>query len=63
MTSITLPVILISIFDFVQGDKLHRYVFAMKLSLEDLSLAALTQLRDQIWFEITFDSQQTDFQN
>ena len=53
-TSITLMIISISIFYFVQGDILHGYVFAMKLSLEDLSLAALTQLRDQFWFEITF---------
>ena len=30
----------------------------MKLRLEHFSLAALTQLRDQVWFEITFSSQQ-----
>ena len=46
-------------------DILHGHVFAMKFSLEHFSLAALTQLRDQFWFEITFHSQKpeskTDF--
>ena len=62
VTSVTTISIFIIIFDFVQGNVLHGYVFAMKLSLEDLSLAALPQLRDQIWLEITFYSQRTDFQ-
>ena len=44
-------------FDFVQGNILDSNVFAMKLRLEDFSLAALTQLRDQLRFEITFNSQ------
>ena len=46
--------VFITIFNFVQGDVLHGYVFSMKLRFEDFSLAALTQLRDQIWLEITF---------
>ena len=59
-TSITLMIISISIFNFIQGNILHGHVFAMKLSLEHLSLAAFTQLRDQFWFKISSHSQKPE---
>ena len=40
-------------FQLVQGNILHGYIFAMKGRLEDFSLTAFTQFRDQFWFEVT----------
>ena len=52
---------IISIFDFVQGYIFHGNVFAMKLCPKNLGLAALTQSRNQFWFEVSYKSEQFEF--
>ena len=54
--------IFIAVFDFIQGNILYGDVFAMELRLEDFSLATLTQRRDQVWFEITFNCEKMSFE-